>query len=441
MDLLHANTVAELEQHLASFGDGYLFRGQTKAYNEADGSPVLNSSFARMGCVPPLMLKWSFYIRELLRRGGFDIDRHDAQHFNQGLLQHYGWRSFFVDLSASNAVAAWFASHIFHAKRGWDLCENSFEEPVMLGVRRAHYSSHEGTGNLYVLSKGRLEQNGHTLISLVDDLNTDSPTRYEAQRAWLASIFLEKRRLEPGAIAAKVTAPAEVFREFAASAGIASTNDLFPGPDKDKMLEQLLNLPRIKLDVPEAPLPFFLRSLEIPEYQDSFVKHLPPTVVLASPLWVSDTVQKPDDNLWLRVEEDTFYGFAEIDKPMPRLCAYFRENPVTHIETDGLICFPVVDGSRTYEKGIVVRGTGDGRFEVGSLTVDYSSDRLTAIGGSLGYTYALDEDRFVHSPDKDDCPCGDSDKHRTHLRALAVLEDKLGTAKIERRGHIVTMTS
>ena len=68
MQSLQANSLAELEQHLAAFGNECLFRGQTKAYHAKDGSPVINSSFVRQGCVPPLMLKWSFYVRELLRR-------------------------------------------------------------------------------------------------------------------------------------------------------------------------------------------------------------------------------------------------------------------------------------------------------------------------------------------------------------------------------------
>lgn len=140
MRSLHANNSAELEGHLAPYNNDYLFRGQVRAYNAPDGSPIINSSFVRMGCVPPLMLKWSHYVGELLRRGGFDTTQPDAQHYIQGLLQHYGWRSFFVDLSASKAAAAWFAAYAFEFKRGWQFCENSFEEAVMLGVQTAQYT-------------------------------------------------------------------------------------------------------------------------------------------------------------------------------------------------------------------------------------------------------------------------------------------------------------
>jgi hypothetical protein len=439
MQAFHANTVADLERVLGEFGDECLFRGQTNAYWDVDGAPLLNSSFVRKGCIPPLMLKWSFFVRELLRRGGFDVTKPDALSFNQGLLQHYGWRSFFVDLSSSKAVAAWFASHAFESERGWDFCENSFEEPVMLGVQRARYSRAQGTGHLYVLSKESLKKGGHTLVDLDGELTTDCPTRYHAQRAWLAGIFLKQRRLEPLAIVAHVAAPSEILREHAAASGYKSTVDLFPGPDKDKMLDHLLSLPYLKLHTPSAPFPFFVRSLDIPEYHDSFVKHLPTTTVLAAPLWVSDEVTEANNSLWLRVREDTFYCVTDANVDLPRLAPYFRHNAITHIETDGLVCFPVVKGSSTYDKGIVVRRDDAGLYEVANLTVDYRSDRLTATGASRGYRYSLNGDRLVRTPSEGDCPCGDPERHRYHLQTLAVLDDMLRTAKTHRRKHIVTV--
>lgn len=440
MKRFQANSLVEMKQQLALFDDAYLFRGQARAYNAPDGSPILNSSFNRVGCVPPKMLKWSFYANELLRRGGFDVRRPDALHFNQGLLQHYGWRSFFVDLSASPAVAAWFAGHSFQSKRGWQFCENPFEEAVVLGVQEAHYNDNVDVGHLYVLNKELLKENKHELVSLVDDLTTDCPTRFQAQRAWLASIFLYQRRLEPAALAAQITAPAEVFRELAGSAGLKTTEDVFPGPDKDTMLQNLLSLPRIRIPMPGFPFPYYLRSLEIPEYQINFAKHLPVATTLASPLWTSDITENADQEFWLRVQEETFYGQTETGKPMPRLSAYFRDNAVTNIETDGLICYPAREGSSTYEKGISVRQSTNGRLEVCGICIDYTSNRVSGSGVARGYMYELKDDgRLVRSPEATDCPCGDPEHHLQHLRSLAVLEEVLATATIERKAHLVTI--
>jgi hypothetical protein len=295
---LHANDVAQLKQHLASFGSEFLFRGQTNAYAASDGLPSLNSSFIRKGCVPPLMLKWIFYTNELLRRGGVDVEQPQAAHLTQGLLQHYGWRSFFVDLTASPAVAAWFASHSFASKRGWQLCENSFEEPVMLGVQSAHYTDYDGVGSLYVLSKEQLKASGHELVSLVDDLPTDCITRFQIQEAWLAGLFLNQICIKPAAITAQITASSSVFKAFAEAAGFKSTDDLFPPPANDKILGNLLSLPRIKVDNPDPPFPFYLRSLEIPEYQDSLVKHLPTRAALYSKIWLSEIATMVKEELW-----------------------------------------------------------------------------------------------------------------------------------------------
>src|SRR5271156_118490 len=127
------------------------------------------------------MLKWIYYAKELLRRGGVDVEQPQVGHLVQGLLQHYGWRSFFVDLTASPAVASWFASHSFASHRNLQFCENSFEEPVILGVQSAFYTNYDGVGNLYVLSKKQLKGSGHELISLVEELSTDCISRFKVQ--------------------------------------------------------------------------------------------------------------------------------------------------------------------------------------------------------------------------------------------------------------------
>jgi hypothetical protein len=439
MKSLSARTVNELKNHLAGFGDDYLFRGQTRHHVAEDSSPLLNSSFARQGCVPPLMLKWIFYVDELLRRGGFDIKRPDASDITQGLLQHYGWRSFFVDLSASAAVASWFASHAFTSARGMDFCEDSWEEPVMLVVLRASYSDFDGEGSLYVLSKAALQAAGHKVISLVDDLPTEGRTRFLVLKAWLASIFGLQTRLDPKAIVARIGAPGEVFRELAASEGLTVTDEVFPGPDQDGILSHFLSLPRMMLDMPDPMFRTYLRSIEIPEYQDSFVKHLPTSTVLAEEFWPSDAVEAVRDGLCFRVPEEIFYGVVDVG-PMPNLIPYLAQNAVTHIETEKLICLPVSSRSNTYEKGISIRRAESGLYEIGSLGVDYQSDKIIGVGVARGHFYGIAQDSLVRVETAEDCPCGDPQKHFYHLRACAVLNDLLGMRRHERKGNIVSVS-
>lgn len=439
MQSLHAHSVEDLEEYLKQFGSDFLFRGQTSAYFADDGLPNLNSSFVRKGCMPPLMLKWITFTEELLRRGGFDISQPAAMHFTQGLLQHYGWRSFFVDLTASPQVAAWFASHTLNSRFNWQFCENSFEEPVMLGVQSAHYDDHNGQGVLYVLSKSSLQHAGHELVSLVDDLTADTPTRFQVQQAWLASIFRTQRRLDPGTIVATITAPGNLFRSFAEAAGFAATNDLFPPPETDKILSNLLGLPRIEVPAQGFQTRFYVRSLDIPEYQNSFCKHLPPTTALYSPHWISDSIAGAENELWLHVPESIFYSHTNFDIPMPRLCKYLDVSEVLNIESQGLICLPTPEGSLCYEKGISLRRKPDGTIEVCAISIDCVSSRISGCGVSFGYSYELVDGHLVRRPGPTDCNCGDPYRHQLHLRSMAVLEHELGSGRIQQIGNVVTL--
>jgi len=117
--------------------DGALFRGQV-AYYEKDGRPSVVTSFDRRGCIPSQMLKWCRYADNVLHT--YISAAGTSQAFTQALLQHYGWRSFYVDCSASAAVAAWFASHVYAQRQTVELCEDCEEDPVML-VKRMRATS------------------------------------------------------------------------------------------------------------------------------------------------------------------------------------------------------------------------------------------------------------------------------------------------------------
>lgn len=442
METILVNDLETLRKCLAVYGDGFLFRGQTNDYAAADGTPSLTSSFERKGCIPPLMLKWIFYVDELLRRGGFDVNRPDLMPFTQGLLQHYGWRSFFVDLSSDPAVAAWFSSHSFESQRRLDLCETPSENGVMLVVQAASYKDNKENGHLYVLSKELLEERDHTLVSLVDDLTTDFSSRLQVQKAWLAGVFGSQRRLSPAAISAHITGPASVFRDFARAAGFQATDDLFPPPEQDKLLENLLSLPRERMEYDGLPFPFYRRSLDIPEYQDSFVKHLPVTTALFAPFWLSETEPPETNELWIHVPEETFYGHTRLDQPLPRLSEILHQNDITNIESKNLICYPGVPKSTTFEKGVSVRRVSGNVFEVCGISVDYQGDQLIGGGVANGYRYELvGGARLIRRESPTDCRCGDPHRHSLHLRALVVLNDMLSTAKIERTGNVIQVTS
>ena len=78
-------------------GDNFLYRGQTKHYGGLN-SPAIMTSFDRHGCIPPKMMKWSYYAHGALKYAlGHAVD---SMEFVQAVLQHYGWRSFYLDLTS-----------------------------------------------------------------------------------------------------------------------------------------------------------------------------------------------------------------------------------------------------------------------------------------------------------------------------------------------------
>lgn len=129
MKLHVASTLDELEMMLTSFGSDVLFRGQNSHYGEP-GEPSVGTSFDRKGCIPSEMLKWCRYSQNVLdafiqgHRGDFA--------YQQALLQHYGWRSFYVDCTSNPAVAAWFASHSYSEEPKLEISEDCDERPVWL---------------------------------------------------------------------------------------------------------------------------------------------------------------------------------------------------------------------------------------------------------------------------------------------------------------------
>lgn len=121
METVSVNSLSELQAYLAQLPKDVLFRGQNSHYS-VEGGPSVVTSFDRKGCIPSQMAKWARYASNVLDTYIGSVS--DTKAFNQALLQHYGWRSFYVDCSACASVAAWFASHTFSQKNVIELCED-----------------------------------------------------------------------------------------------------------------------------------------------------------------------------------------------------------------------------------------------------------------------------------------------------------------------------
>lgn len=150
LEIYRIETLAELEELISKYGDEVLYRGQLNVYGEPE-NPSIIASFDRFECVSSETIKWMRYAEKVLE--GVIGSHVNDLHYVQALLQHYGWRSFFVDCSSSSAVSAWFASHKFVEEPLIHMCEDCDENFLWERKKFAHYDFEPGEGHLYIISK------------------------------------------------------------------------------------------------------------------------------------------------------------------------------------------------------------------------------------------------------------------------------------------------
>ncbi|WP_169195387.1 hypothetical protein [Devosia sp. MC1541] len=416
-----------LKEVIALYGSDSLFRGQVRQY-EVDGAPIINTSFSRNGCIPPLMLRWSHYSSFILAALLGQDQRSISLEFTQAVLQHYGWRSFYLDASVSPAVSAWFASHVFSGKRSMEICEDCFEDPLFLVKFMANYSYEEGTGYLYVLSKQALAKCGHGLVDLSSIEMEDCRPRFHAQRAWLVGPL--HGNLPSECILAIIEAPRVVFKELSNEAGFVETSDLFPRIDEDPVLELLTSMPWKKIKIPgekgDDGLQFFDQPFEFPEYHDSFRKHNPPHIAYYDGKF-SPMARMTEDIAIYDVPEIVVYGFADpVSTKFPRVAELLQQDERHFIfEIDTLVRRP---GrlSQEYLKGVAVSKAENGLLSVADFVVEHPGLQMHGCGVNMGWHYKIVDDGSWHRVvTKDDCPCNNNSIHEHHLSMLTIIEDQL----------------
>ena len=428
MKTFAVSNLAELETALATLDPSSLFRGQINHFVN-DGAPSVVTSFDRKGCIPSRMLKWSRYADSVI---GAYIDLSAVStDFTQALLQHFGWRSFFVDCSSSAAVAAWFASHTYHDKSRVELSEDCEEDPVMLVKRMARYELEDGTGHLYVFDKEQVAE----LIGAIDlsVLAIDGyQTRTSAQQAWLLGP-IRKSEVPLEGFRAHISAPRVVLSEYAAKYGFKSTSDLFPPIDKDPILATLLRLPWKLIDHPENTpdsIQFFERALDIPEYDDSFQKIAAKGVAFYKGASVAerDSIDGvKNGGVIVKVPEIVLFGTAD-EAPLKfvKVLELIAEHGAAAFEIDDLFLHAPMRGSMLYQKGVVAILHEPDLVELGELMVEHPGLSLTSAGLVPGWFYRVADDgvwsRVIHA---DQCDCGNEEHHLRHVSALHIVEEFL----------------
>lgn len=371
------------------------------------------------------MLKWSRYASNIL-----DVHMNtvgEPLEFTQALLQHYGWRSFFVDCSASAAVSAWFASHVYSDKRKIEFCEDCEERPIWLIKRMAAYEFAEGDGNLYAFDKALVEERiGATDLAA---LKVDAARpRMEAQSAWLLGP-LRNTEVPPECFVAHIKASRTVFRDYAAEEGFVETNHLFPPTHEDPVLRTLLGIPWKKVELPDngREIPVFHRALDLPEYHDSFRTIASPATAFFQGARVADRGSIDGEmygGVTVRVPEIVLFGTAD-EAPLrfPKVGNLLTSHRSVAFEVDDLIQHVNMQGAALYQKGIVVTAHEPNLVELCELWVEHPGLEMTRAGMTKGWFYRVGEDGiWAREVTSEQCNCGNDSVHLRHISALRIVE-------------------
>ncbi|QCO57285.1 FRG domain-containing protein (plasmid) [Pseudorhodobacter turbinis] len=207
------------------------------------------------------MLKWSHYARFALAPYLYVDGSSGSIEETQAILQHYGWRSFYLDFSSNPAVSSWFASHQYQSDQSIEMSEDWHEDPIWRVHQTAGYTEFVGNCHLYAVDPSRAKSQSIHAHDLSSISISGARPRFHAQDAWLLGPVAGT--LPEGIITHHFIADAKLFREYS---GISSTNDLFPPPSQDPILRALMSVPWRRLctkdeDEGLPAIPVFRRSL------------------------------------------------------------------------------------------------------------------------------------------------------------------------------------
>lgn len=408
MENCHCETLEELKIKIKQYGPGVLYRGQTQHYLSSDGSPSMLTSFQRHGCIPDLMITWTYYAKRALHhlvRGWNDTGDSAT---NQAILQHYGFRSFFLDASGDPRVAAWFACNKFDSKHVVNLVEDCFEDPVWLRTLNAWFVPSEDTGHLYLISQKLLRQSNIQAVHL-SEIATDSGTpRYVQQDAYMVGPLI-REGLDSDCILCHISAPAEILRKFADG---LSTSYLFPDPSEDPVYRELLSMPWVKMRyLPNEGFEAFKRSLELPEYSCHLQKRMPSSIAMYRPFWSRDLPSRPgyqtvvaSQIVQILCGSSLYHGSSAPCFNLPEINKLLEKYNEISIELDGL----VYHGMDTrYGKGVGIVKMPEDIICVFEYGIDHPGLRIMNIGRFPGMHYRIDSngcwERVAH---EEDCKCG-----------------------------------
>jgi len=429
METIHCETLDELQAALGAVAPDALFRGQTREHLREDGGPDLRTSFDRHGCVPDRMLKWWHYSRAILATYIKAFDGETDLATDQAILQHYGWRSAFLDATANPAVGAWFAANAYHTAPCGELIEDCWEDPLFVTRQRAWYEPAVGRGCLYVFSRKALRARALHAVDLVEIATQDGRHRCAAQAAFMIGPL--RGNLPDDCVRGRIFAPTATFAAYAAQWPELTQENLFPAPRTDPVMAALLSIPWVKreLNGEGMGIDFFDRGLPLPEYEVNNLRRAGPYSAFYRRFWLADAAtpgSRFGATTFFLTEETLFHGTTTGTLQFPRLTELVRNKMSVAVELDGLVRHPGGRAGSQYGKGIYLEAQDDGNILLTELAAEHPGARPAGFGITRGMYYRPDREgawRRLEHPEQ--CDCGRLAHHAHHLTVAEHFEHAL----------------
>ncbi|MEN3942725.1 FRG domain-containing protein [Prosthecobacter sp. SYSU 5D2] len=404
----------EFSQALNLWGDDVIYRGQVKHYTK-DNTTSITTSFKRNGCHPPSMQRWLHYCGEALHSLNCVEDTEDiAMEWIQALLQHYGWRSFYIDVTKDISVAAWFACNVYESKNFVNLEEDCNEVGVLSIVNKAHYVPSVKDGYIYVISKNALNKCGVGVIDLCLIEPNDFKPRYSCQKGLLIGPCDE---LPPETILDVLKVDLEVLKSISKQHAL---DNLFPGRDKDVIYKILLSVPFTPLPSTDSSrIAVYRRALQIPEYDFRFTKINSSNVAYYSGEMI---FKEPDEIADIIVHASGFLLYhttIDIDDDISGLLSLLGGGGKLIVECSDLLRLPPFHDSPLYIKGAHLQLFENGDICISGMSVQQSGTQITSMQIDNGWYYRQVNNRLIKVPDPRDCPCN---YKRRHLLIVTILK-------------------
>lgn len=431
MKKIKINSINELKKYFNKYKDGFLFRGQVDHYTNNKGDVNIPTSFSRHGCIPPVMFKWTHYSKAILR-AFTQLNYHEiSSELSQAILQHYGWRSFYVDLTKSPQVACLFAANQYKENNLLNMCENFQEEPIWLIHKQAEYVETNSKGHIYIVDTNILKKLNVTIYDLAELESTEGILRFHVQQACLAGNL--KGTLPSQAVIAHLEVETQILKEFYHESGIIHTGDIFPSRYEDFVLNSLLNISWKKVPI-DGPITSYQRGLGLPEYDIEFIKHLSPETALFNGYWIADNISKKDVPLigipFYKLPEIAYYVSNKDLCELHEINKLLKTYDKFAIELDQLINIVELNNQNLYEKGIVIEKITRDVVSISGLTIHHPGHVVSGKGITRSWYYKIENEKWYYFEHPEQCPCNNNLRHELHYSLLCMLNTFIKEKKI-----------